>query len=142
MLQIVNGNTARMTKAEAQRRQDNENKLKVSAENITPPAWLSTGAKSEFNRLVKLFENVDLFTEADINDLAVYCDLLMEYKSCNARLKKNGRSINGKPNPDLRMKLQISQAMDRVAKNLGLNPASRASLAISMKQEEDDDEDF
>lgn len=75
--------------------------------------------------------------------LHCYCDLTKEYKSCNARLKE-GRFVEGKPNPDLRLKLQISAELDKLAKNLGLNPAARASLAINMTddQKQDDDDDF
>ena len=97
-----------------------------------------------FKSIVKLFEETDLLNEADINEIARYCDLTQEYKSCNRRLKRDGRSRDGKPNPDLRMKLQISAELDKLAKNLGLNPAARASLAISMTDEQkgDDDDDF
>lgn len=144
VLQLVaTGNYNHKTKDELKRRAKNEAKLSVSAEHMDPPAFLSSGGKTMFRNVVKLFKDTDLLNEADIMEIARYCDLTMEYKSCNARLKREGRTIKGKINPDLRMKLQISAEMDKLAKNLGLNPAARASLAINMsddKDKEDDDE--
>ncbi|MEK1298938.1 phage terminase small subunit P27 family [Limosilactobacillus fermentum] len=143
-LQMMLGNPNNKTKKELHRRQKNEQKLAVSAENMEPPAWLSPGAKTEFKRIVGLFEKTEVFNEADISELAVYCDLLMEYKSANMRLKKHGRDNDGKPNPDIRLKMQLSQRLDALARNLGLTPTARASMAINMKGDEasDGEDDF
>lgn len=140
-LQILNGNPNNKTKKELSKRTKNEKRMAFSSENMTPPAWLSSGAKKEFQRIITLFDESKLLNEADITELAMYCDLLSEYKSCNTRLKKNGRSQEGKPNPDLRMKLQLSQQIDKLAKNLGLTPAARASMAINLDEIEEDGED-
>lgn len=145
VLQLVaNGNYNHKPKDELERRAKNEQKLKVSAEHMDPPSYLDPGAKKQFRAIIKLFKDTDLMNEADIDEIARYCDLTKEYKSCNARLKRNGRFAEGKPNPDLRLKLQISAELDKLAKNLGLNPAARASLAINMtdNQNEEDDDEF
>ncbi len=143
-LHLLQGNPNRKTKKELKKREKNEKKLAVSAENINPPTWLSTGAKKEFNRVVKLFDKTQLLNEADITELALYADLTMEYKSCNTRLKKHGREHDGKPSPDIRLKMQLSQQIDRLAKNLGLTPTARASMAIHAddNEKEGDDDDF
>ena len=145
VLQLVaNGNYNHKPKDELKRRAKNEQKLKVSAEHMDPPSYLDPGAKKQFRAIVKLFKGTDLLNEADINEIARYCDLTKEYKSCNTRLKNHGRSKDGKPDPNIRLKLQISAELDKIAKNLGLNPAARASLAINMTddQNSDDDDDF
>lgn len=144
LLSIVNGNPNNKTKKELHTRLKNEQRLAVSNKNIDPPSWLSSGAKNEFNRIVKLFADTQLLNEADITELAMYSDLLMEYKSCNTRLKKHGREKDGKPSPDIRLKMQLSQQIDKIAKNLGLTPTARASMAIHADDEKgvDDDEDF
>lgn len=145
VLQLVaNGNYNHKPKDELKRRAKNEQKLAVSAEHMDPPAYLDSGAKKLFRSIIKLFQNTDLLNEADIGEIARYCDLTMEYKSCNRRLKRLGRSIDGKPSPDLRLKLQISSELDKLAKNLGFNPAARASLAINLTddQKDDDDDEF
>lgn len=140
-LQVLNGNPNNRTKKELAKRTKNEKRMEVSNENMNPPSWLSTGAKKEFNRIVDLFSDNKLLNEADITELAMYCDLLSEYRACNTRLKKNGRSVDGKPSPDVRMKLQLSQQIDKLAKNLGLTPSARASMAINLDEIEEDDED-
>lgn len=145
LLRVVNGYTedpGKLGRREIERRKWNEDKLKISAGNMEPPAWLSMGAKKEFKRIVGLFGETELLTEADTNTLAQYCDLLGEYKACNNRLKKYGRSQDGRTNPDIKLKLSISQAMQRLVKDLGLSPAARASLAINMREEATDDDDF
>ena len=142
-LQILSGNPNRKTKKEINKRRKNEEMLAVSAENINPPTWLSSGAKKEFNRIVKLFGDTKVLNEADITELALYADLTMEYKSCNTRLKKHGREHAGKPSPDIRLKMQLSQQIDRLARNLGLTPTARASMAIHADDKKvDDDDDF
>ncbi len=144
MLSILNGNPNNKTKKELHKRIKNEKKFAVSAKDVVPPSWLSTGAKNEFKRIVKLFSDTELLNEADIAELAMYSDLLMEYKSCNTRLKKHGREKDGKPSPDIRLKMQLSQQVDKLAKNLGLTPTARASMAIHADDEKgvDDDDDF
>lgn len=145
VLQLVaNGNYNHKTKDELKRRAKNEKKLQVSSDNMKPPSFLDTGAKKQFRYIVKLFKGTDLLNDADVPEIARYCDLTSEYKACNSRLKRNGRSHDGKVSSDLRMKLQISAELDKLAKNLGLNPAARASLAINMTDDTsgDDDDDF
>lgn len=145
VLQLVaNGNYNHKPKDELKRRAKNEQKLKVSAEHMDPPSYLDPGPKKQFRAIVKLFKGTDLLNEADIDEIARYCDLTKEYKSCNTRLKNHGRSKDGKPDPNIRLKLQISAELDKIAKNLGLNPAARASLAINMTddQKSDDDDEF
>lgn len=141
---IANGNYNHKPKDELNRRAKNEKKLAVSAKHMDPPNYLDSSAKKLFRSIVKLFKGTDLLNEADIGEIARYCDLTMEYKSCNRHLKHDGRSINGKPSPCIRTKLQISSELDKLAKNLGLNPAARASLAINMTddQKDDDDDEF
>lgn len=91
-----------------------------------------------------MFKDSDLFNEADVTTLARYADLWGEYVAANRRLKKNGKYHDGKLDPDLGFKLKLSAELDKLAKELGLTPAARASLAISKKDDESDksDDDF
>ena len=89
VLQLVaNGNYNHKPKDELKRRAKNEQKLKVSAEHMDPPSYLDPGAKKQFRAIIKLFKDTDLLNEADIDEIARYCDLTKEYKSCNARLDR------------------------------------------------------
>lgn len=145
LLQILNGNPNNKTKKELNKRLKNEKSLLVSAKNIVPPAWLNATAKKEFNRVVKLFKDTTLLNEADIFTLTNYADLVSEYRMCTLRLNKNKRFIDGKLNPDLRLKVKLSAEIDKLTKNLGLTPAGRASLAIkstSKEKQKHETEDF
>ena len=149
IVQILHGNPNRRTKEQLQKRVKNEKKLQFSSDNLKPPSWLSTGAKKVFKTVVDLYKDTTFLNDADVVTLAQYCDWYSEYMACNRRLKKNGRVIGNKPNPDLRMKLQISAELDRLARELGLTPAARASLSIhasdaydTAKEMKENDDDF
>lgn len=141
MLHILEGNPNNKTKKELSKRKNNEKKLAVSAENVDPPSWLSTGAKKEFNRIKVLFSNTQLLTEADIVTLSIYCDTLMDYKACNVQIKKHGRMVEGRVNPFLKEKQKLADLLNKYANQIGLTPAARASLAINLNEDSGDDSD-
>lgn len=143
--QIMNGNPNNKPKKELNKRLKNEKKLNFGAENLKPPAWLNAGAKKAFRLIVKTYADTNFINNADLFVLSRYCDLLSEYKACNTRLKKNGRSENGKVSGDLRFKLNVSAELGKMEKELGLTPAARASLAIHAGDdgtEESNEDDF
>lgn len=146
IIQIFEGNPNNKTKKELAKRQKNEQKLNFGTQNLKPPKWLSSGAKKVFLMIVDIYKDTSFLNDADVVTLAQYCDWYSEYLACNNRLKKNGKSIDGKPSPELRLKLQISGELDRLARELGLTPSARASLAIHMNDEDeakdDDDDEF
>lgn len=143
-LQILEGNPNNKPKKELHKRLKNEKKLNFGTENLVPPNWLSSGAKKVFKQIVDLYSDTTFLNNADVVTLTQYCDWYSEYLACNGRLKKHGKSKDGKPSPDLRLKLQISGELDRLARELGLTPAARASLAIHLNDESDekDEDDF
>lgn len=147
-LQLLNGNPNNKTKKELYKRTKNEKRLQVSAVNMSPPAWLASGAKKEFERIINLYQESKLLNELDINTLAIYCDLLMEYKSLNASLKKHGKTFNDgvkyDVSPIFKEKRQLAPQIDKYARQLGLTPAARASLAINLSDDSGDnnDDDF
>lgn len=134
-LQVLEGNPNNKTKKELKKRIKNEKKLDFGTDKLTPPNWLSKSAKVIFKEIVDLYSKTTFLNNADLVTLTQYCDWYGEYLACNTRLKKNGRSKNGKPNGDMRLKLQISAELDRLARELGLTPAARASLAIHINDE-------
>lgn len=141
-LTLLEGNKSRYVKSELERRVANEEKLKMSSENIVPPSWLDLTAKKEFERLAKLLLEVELINEADINTLALYCDALSEYLSCKREIKTKGKWIGDKPNPFYLRKKDAAAQMRSYASDLGLSPAARAKLSINLSNEEDDELDF
>lgn len=143
MLQLLNGNPNRKTKKEIKGRIEQEKKLNVSSENMDFPFSTTKVVKNEYNRILKVFKDSDLLNEADVTTLARYADLWGEYVACERRLKKNGRYHEGRLDPDIGLKLKLSAELDKLAKELGLTPSARASLAISKKDEQKPtDDDF
>jgi P27 family predicted phage terminase small subunit len=137
-LTLLEGNKSRYVKAELERRVANEEKLKMRAENINPPSWLDATAKKEFKRLADLLLSVELINEADTLHLAMYCEYYSQYLSYKREVKAKGKWVDGKPNPFiLRMKDAAAQ-MKSFATDLGLSPASRARLAINLKEDDED----
>lgn len=134
--QMIEGNPNRKTSDELKVRAENEKKLDFDKENLKPPHWLNSGAKKAFNFIVKTYAETSFLNDADLYVLARYCDLYSEYLATNTRLKKNGRSVDGKTSGDLRFKLNLSAEMGKMEKELGLTPAARASLAIHMTEPE------
>lgn len=147
IIQLMEKNPNHRTSGELKKRAKNEQKLNFGSENLKPPKWLSAKAKKVFKLIVDLYKETTFLNDADFVTLCQYCDWYSEYLACNTRLKNQGRSIGGKPNPELRMKLQISSELDRLARELGLTPAARSSLAIHLadddqgKEKEDDEFD-
>lgn len=137
--QMMDGNPNNRTSKELYKRAKNEKRLEFGNEKLVPPSWLSSGAKNVFKQIVDTYKDTSFLNDADLITLAQYADWYSEYKACNTRLKKNGRSVDGKPSGDLRLKLSISAELDRLAKELGLTPASRASLAIHLNSDSNSD---
>ncbi|MED1205838.1 phage terminase small subunit P27 family [Heyndrickxia acidicola] len=141
-LQLIQGNPAKKNVEELEKRAANEEKLKMSAENVVPPSWLDATAKKEFNRLAKLLIGIELINEADINTLALYCDALSEYLACKREIKAKGKWIDNKPSPFYLRKKDAAAQMRVLSADLGLSPSARARLAINLSTEEDDEIDI
>jgi P27 family predicted phage terminase small subunit len=141
-LTLLEGNKSRYVKKELEKRIENEEKLKMSAENVVAPSWLDSTAKKEFERLASLLLEVELINEADINTLALYCDALSEYLSCKREIKAKGKWINDKPNPFYLRKKDAAAQMRSLSADLGLSPSARARLSINLDNEDDDEDDF
>lgn len=140
-LQLLQGNPGKRNTEELKRRAEQEERMKMSADHVVPPSWLSKTAKNEFNRLAKLLLEVELINDADVGHLAMYCDAYANYISFKRQVKQKGLWIDDKPNPFiLRMKDMASQ-MRSFSSDLGLSPSARAKLAISLEGDDEDDED-
>ena len=142
MMQLTQKNPNRRTKAELEKRVRNEKKLQMADDQLQPPAWLEPGAKKVFNRVVKVMTPTQILNNADLEMLAVYADTYYDYISYKRKIRKTGLvADNGKPNPFITQKRNAAASLSRLANSLGLTPAARASLAIHM-EDEDDDDDF
>src|SRR5690625_586590 len=98
-LQLLQGNPNKRNTNELKKRAEQEEKMKMSADHVVPPSWLSKTAKKEFKRLAELLLEVELINNADVGHLALYCDAYSNYISYKNQVKRKGMWIDGKPNP-------------------------------------------
>lgn len=141
-LQLLEGNPAKKNKDELMRRARNEEKMKMSSDNVVPPSFLDATAKKEFRRLAKLLLSVELINDADVGHLALYCDAYSQYLSYKRQVKQKGLWIDGKPNPFIIRMRDAAAQMRSFSSDLGLSPTARAKLAINLEDDEDDEDDF
>lgn len=142
MMHLYEGNPNNLTKKEIYKRKKNEEKLKISSNNLKVPSWLEPGAKKNFKRIVELMEPTGILSDVDVDILAIYCDTYYDYLSYKRKIRKTGNMIDGRVNPLIREKRNASAALTKYANMLGLTPSARASLAIHLDDESDDDDDF
>lgn len=137
-LHIVDGKK-NLTKAEIKARQEAEARLRPPADNLAPPSWLGKEAQQLFTRLVRDMQGTELYTNVDVETLAVYCDAVEQYAKATREVQENGVTImgaQGNPiqNPAVLVATKYATVMSRCASKLGLDPASRASLAIPKEE--------
>lgn len=149
-LHVVNGNKAKLSKAELEARAAKEARLKVGTDAVRPPGWLSKEGKKEFRRLAKELKAVDLISNLDVDMLAAYCDAYAKYQECTEIIATDGLQVpytnkagetNLIPHQLLTKKKQLFDQMKYIAAEFGLTPSARAKLAIP-REEEKEETDF
>lgn len=144
-LMLVKGKK-NLTKQEIEARKAAEEALKPRAENIEAPEWLTDVAKEEFYRQAELLKEIKLITEADIVQLATYCDAYADYVECSKIIQEEGLMVeytnkaaetNKVPHPLLTKKKQLFEQMKAMASEFGLTPSARAKIALPKKEEKE-----
>jgi P27 family predicted phage terminase small subunit len=88
---------------------------------------------------LRIYLSVELINDADVGHLALYCDAYSQYLSFKRQVKTKGLWIEGKPNPFIMRMKDAAAQMRSFSADLGLSPAARARLAISLRDEDEDD---
>jgi P27 family predicted phage terminase small subunit len=142
-LLLINGNKNRLTKSEIESRRKAENAIKPASNNIKPPTWLNATAKKEFKKLAAELSTVDLITNVDVNQLAIYCRTYARYIEMqkgipeldeygDPKLDENGNMIIVYDEKQIDI---LYKQLKGMAAEFGFTPSSRAKLAI--KKEDD-----
>lgn len=137
----------RYTKEEIKARR--ENTPKIDQSTLRVPEWLDEISKKEWHRIVRLTRQSGIYTDLDINALAMYCkaysrarEAYDEYRKLEERVKKENKdanilvSKNGKANPLIRIAIEAEDQCRKWAAILGLDPVSRARIGIARKKTE------
>ena len=132
--------TGHWTKAEIQQKKYEENLIRIDDKNIKAPNWLKDRvAKQEFKRLVALLEKIDIICELDITTLALYCETYAKLVNLIKELEQEELVIDGKPNPKVKMQLQLSEELRKLGNELGISLSSRLKFATSKAEQERDE---
>lgn len=82
-----------MSRADRQKRQQEEEALKLGREKLVPPDWLSPAAAAEFVRVVDEAGKLGLWDNLDVDCVAVYATAYVGYKEATAALAREGAVI-------------------------------------------------
>jgi P27 family predicted phage terminase small subunit len=115
------------------------------------PRTLEAEARKEWRRVVPLLEDAGLLTKADHAALVRYCEAWAEWVEVNERIKQTGVLIRRsrddgelRRNPLLFVRRELADALDRLAVQLMLTPASRLRAGIDhghhLEREDGDEE--
>lgn len=141
-LQVLKNNSNRYTKSQINARKKAENSLKIAKNKLKPPKWLGEIATAEFRYIVKETQDIELLTNLDVHNLALYCNVYEQYILMSARIAQDGFIVEANKSSETviashPLLLRQHQLMDQLRKlqgDLGLSPSSRAKMAI-MKAE-------
>lgn len=144
-LQVIlgNGRSKHLTKDEIKKRQNHEEKMRGSTENIVAPSYLTAVQKKEFVELSEKLVALDIFSELDVDSLARYLDSKYQYLQLVKDMRKmkptetveqsNGKKITiaNEDYPKLaRVKNTLFNECRSAAADLGLTITSRLKLVI------------
>lgn len=140
--------TKHLTKEEITEKEQQENLIVVGREDLQePPSWLiDAKAKSEFKRIVKNFEKIEVIGNLDFNNIAGYCNAYsmyikatQDYKKCKDLMitkQMTNVAYTEIPNPIIKIQRQCAEEMRRFASLCGLTIDSRLKLAVQKTTKE------
>ena len=116
-IKIANGNPGKrpLNKAEPQ-------PAVIDAE---PPSYLSRGAKQEFRRIAPILRRMQVFTEADVDHLAVLCADLDSLKRLQRKVGKASFAFDAHT---MRIVHSITVRVASAFREFGMTPAARTKL--------------
>ena len=125
-----------LTKAEIEARTNGEPKGCV--DDLTPPEFLSAVAKTEWERVVELYRQLDnaIVNNLDMNTLAAYCECVAVYRDAEEQYQKlplisyddKGRAVE---NPYLAIMRKEGLNILRYSEQLCLTPVGRARMGMA-----------
>lgn len=139
---LVLGGKHKRSKRQITARQQAEAALRPPADKLEPPDWLDDAAKDVFRAVVAAFEaaGLQVLTNADVNTLAIYADAVVRYAEATRIVREQGPVVGNKSHPAVLAAAKYAQIMHQAAGRLGLDPASRATLARSLAEQAEPDE--
>lgn len=126
---------------------DKQEELKETEEKLkqltpirkTPPSWLTTPAKKEYKRIIKLLEELDI-ADLDLAMITTYCQAYADFQQATKELAK-GEVVTftergSKVNPWHRVKVDSYGIINSIAPKMGLTLDSRMKIMTPKPQDE------
>ena len=137
------GRSNHITKDEAKKRMQHEDKMRGPTENIEAPKYLLAAQKKEFVAIATKLLELGIFSELDVDVLARYLDSKQQYLSLIKDLRKVKATVVVKDEEDnehivanpnypklMRTKTNLFNECRAAASDLGLTITSRLKLVI------------
>lgn len=144
------GRSNHLTKAEMKAREEQENAIRGSTDNIEIPSYLTKKQKEEFQKISNELIKLKIFSNLDVDGLARYIDSRTEYIKITKLLRSlkpveivdGQRIIN-----DVYTKLQKTKNLlfnecKGAASELGLSITSRLKLVIPKLDKQKEESEF
>jgi P27 family predicted phage terminase small subunit len=134
----------RLTKSVAEKRQANQEKLNTGADKIVAPRWISAETREIFYKVRDLLVDTEIITNSDVDLLTLYASTWVDFQTVSKELADSDYFDvqTGKPIPAAKEKRDLSIQLLKLGKELGLSPSARASLAISLDEPDEEEDEF
>jgi P27 family predicted phage terminase small subunit len=134
------GRSHHISKAEAKRRKEQEERIKGFIDNIEPPSYLTQKQKKEFTKIANELIRLGILSNLDVDFLARYIDSKTEYEKITKELRKIKKPTESEEMLKIYTELRINRntfynECKAAASELGLSITSRLKLVIPKTEE-------
>lgn len=118
-----------LTQEQQLRKKQQESLIVVGKEDLyTPPDWLiNDTARTEFARLVREFDKIDMIGNLDLNNLVAYCNSYAMYRGATEKL--NPDNVTTVDAPMIKIQQIYAEEMRKFGTRVGLDITSRLKSA-------------
>jgi len=117
-----------------------------------PPAWLLPDARSKWEELVPLLEELGTLAVIDGSQLSLYCTcwarwMMAERAICDRGIVQQAQNIKGKPKPpsvvpEFLVACKMLDKLNQIGMQFGLSPAARDRLNLGPPEEVEPNAEF
>lgn len=136
---IIQMSTRKIAKTQREMREEQEGKLKLGRDQLTPPSWLDRGAKKEFRRVADEFAQIGILDNLDLAVLAMYAHAYSHMQTLAKSLNKDGdiRETDGfrVTASELNAYEKYSKILMQCSAKLGLSTVDRLKLVTPVEKE-------
>ncbi|MDQ0204078.1 phage terminase small subunit P27 family [Pectinatus haikarae] len=140
---VVDISTGKIGKNKRSARRQQEKKIKLPRDALSPPAWLDEDAAAEFTRVVAEAGQIDLLDNLDLAILAIYANAWSRYMKLVQHIhdygdtgyRKNGYGEYETVSPYLSAQERYVKQIMQCSTKLGLATTDRLKLIVPVKED-------